>query len=913
MQKTYEPTAIEAHWYPLWENAGYFKPSGHGTPYCICLPPPNVTGSLHMGHSFQQTLMDILIRYHRMLGDNVLWQGGTDHAGIATQMVVERNLLQEGISRHDLGREKFVEKIWEWKKTSGDRISKQMARLGLSIDWSRQRFTMDEGLSEAVQKVFIDLYREGLIYRGKRLVNWDCKLRTAVSDLEVEYSEEEGSLWHIRYPLLEDETKHIVIATTRPETLLGDVALAVNPKDERYQHLIGKQVRVPLTTKTIPIIADDYVEKEFGSGVVKITPGHDFNDYAVGQRHKLPIINILNDDGSLNNEVPKEYQGLDRFEARKKVVSDLTTLKLIEKIEKHLNKVPRGDRSQSILEPYLTDQWFVKTDTIGKVALDVVKNKKIQFVPEHWENTYFRWMENLQDWCISRQLWWGHRIPAWYDEANQVYVGKNEAEVRKHYQLNNSVILRQDVDVLDTWFSSALWPFSTLGWPQETNELTTFYPGNVLITGFDIIFFWVARMVMFGMKFMDNIPFKHVYIHGLVRDAEGQKMSKTKGNVLDPLDVIDGISLPELISKRTQGLMQPAMAKRIEEETKRQYPQGIASYGTDALRFTFCALASTTRDINFDLARVEGYRNFCNKLWNAARFVFMNLENTDKPFKPKEFNLIDRYILSRLQTTISDCHRYLADYRYDLMANSLYEFVWNEYCDWYLELVKPILQNSRNTENKNASCYTLLYVLDQICRLLHPIMPFITEEIWQKVKLFTDAKEESIMISNYPKVISTYNDEQAVSSVQWLKELVISIRTIRSQSMIPPSKKLSVYLSEGSKKDHELFEQFKLFISNLARLDSISWGTNSSDELTASGLCNGMKIAIPLSDVIDLEQEKARLEKEIIKITKELERCEAKLNNESYVAKAPKEVVEKEREKAKEFEEALKKLREQLT
>ncbi|MBI5448197.1 MAG: valine--tRNA ligase [Gammaproteobacteria bacterium] len=913
MQKTYDPKTIESHWYPLWEKEGYFKPRGTGKPYCIPLPPPNVTGVLHMGHGFQQTLMDILIRYHRMMGDKVLWQGGTDHAGIATQMVVERNLLLENISRHEIGREAFVEKIWEWKKNSGDQITKQMRRLGLSIDWSRERFTLDQGLSDAVNTVFIKLHEEGLIYRGQRLVNWDPKLLTAVSDLEVEYTEEEGFLWYIHYPLAHDTTQHLTIATTRPETLLGDVALAVNPKDERYQSFIGHSVLVPISHRNIPIIADDFVDPAFGTGVVKITPAHDFNDYAIAQRHQLPLLNILTPQASLNENVPPAYQGLDRFVARKKIIEDLKKENLFAKEEKHRLKIPRGDRSHDIIEPYLTDQWFVKIAPLGEPALDVVKKGKIQFVPDNWSNTYFHWMENLQDWCISRQLWWGHRIPAWYDEKGNIYVGKNEKDVREKHHLPDSLLLNQDNDVLDTWFSSALWPFSTLGWPQKTDDLKTFYPSNVLITGFDIIFFWVARMIMFGLKFMDNIPFHHVYIHGLIRDAEGQKMSKTKGNVLDPLDIIDGIDLATLTAKRTQGLMQPAMAKRIEEQTKRHYPNGIPSLGTDALRFTFCSLASTTRDINFDLARVEGYRNFCNKLWNAARFVFLNIEKFPAPQKPVQFNFVDRYILAQLQQTISACHTFINEYRFDLFANTLYEFVWNEFCDWYLEFAKPILTHENEKQTHEATRYTLVFVLDQIVRLLHPIMPFITEEIWQKTKTYLPQTETSIMLSAYPEVDSSLIDPSAIENANWLKEIITSLRTLRSQSNISPGKQITVYVISDKSENKARLEQFKPFIMTLARLTDLIWHEDAHTlPASITGLANGMTLFVPMSDFIDKIQEQQRLEKEISKLETELLRCQTKLSNPAYVEKAPVEIVKKEKERAQSLIDDLSKLRAQI-
>ncbi|OGT23695.1 MAG: valine--tRNA ligase [Gammaproteobacteria bacterium RIFCSPHIGHO2_12_38_15] len=911
MQKIYNPKTIESAWYDHWEKQGYFKPRGFGEAFCIQLPPPNVTGQLHMGHGFQQTLMDILIRYHRMQGFNVLWQGGTDHAGIATQMVVERNLLIENISRHDLGREKFIEKIWEWKKTSGGQITKQMRCLGLSVDWSSERFTMDEGLSEAVQAAFIQLYEKGLIYRGKRLVNWDPTLLTAVSDLEVEHSEEEGRLYHIRYLSVEDPKQHLVIATTRPETLLADVAVAVNPNDARYQKFIGKQLHVPLTHRTVPIIADECVDADFGTGAVKITPAHDFNDYTMAQRHSLPFISIFTAKAILNENAPAPYQGLDRFVARKKIIEDLKKENLFVNDEKHILKIPRGDRSGDVLEPYLTDQWFIKIEALGKPALASVKKNKIQFIPKHWENEYFHWMQHLQDWCISRQLWWGHRIPAWYDDQNKIYVGKNEEEIRKKYKIEKNKKLNQDSDVLDTWFSSALWPFSTLGWPEHTARLKTFYPSQVLVTGFDIIFFWVARMIMFGLKFINTIPFHHVYITGLIRDAEGQKMSKTKGNVLDPLDIVYGITLSELIKKRTQHLMQPAMAKHIEETTRHHYPKGIPAFGTDALRFTFCALASTARDINFDLARVEGYRHFCNKLWNAARFVFLNIENT-KPLAPKEYHFIDRYILSQLQSTIKSCHQHLKNYRFDLLANTLYDFVWNEYCDWYLELSKPILNDNTNPQAQNATRYTLLYVLDTILRLLHPIIPFITEEIWQKTKNYFSYTTESIMVSAYPTVNDEESDESLVADIQWLKTLIVALRTLRSQNNIPPGKPLTAYLVDCKKEDIEKCQQFEFFILTLARLQKIV--IQKTEEVLPScvrGLANGFKILLPVSDFLNKEQELQRLTKEIEKIEKELKERQVKLDNPTYLAKAPREIVEKEKARVKTLEDNLLKLKTQ--
>ncbi|HSW93185.1 MAG TPA: valine--tRNA ligase [Gammaproteobacteria bacterium] len=908
MDKTYNPEAIEQARYAHWETEHYFAPKKSGQPYCIMLPPPNVTGSLHMGHGFQHTLMDILIRYHRMQGDNTLWQPGTDHAGIATQMVVERKLMLEGKTRHDLGREAFVEKVWEWKEESGDTITRQSRRLGTSMDWSRERFTLDEPLSHAVREVFIRLYEEGLIYRGTRLVNWDPKLLTAISDLEVVNQEVEGHLWHIRYPML-DQSGHLTVATTRPETLLGDVAVAVHPEDERYAHLIGKEVQLPLTTRTIPIIADEYVDKTFGSGCVKITPAHDFNDYAIGQRHQLTPINIFTPDAHLNDNAPKAYRGMDRFDAREHILKDLAFLGLLEKTEKHILKIPRGEKSDVVIEPYLTQQWFMKMKPLAEPAIRAVQDKKIRFIPENWSKTYFQWLENIEDWCISRQLWWGHRIPVWYDADGTIYVGHDEKDARARHQLSPNMELHQETDVLDTWFSAALWPFSTLGWPEKTEELKTFYPTSVLVTGFDIIFFWVARMIMMGLKFMEDVPFKEVFITGLIRDAHGQKMSKSKGNVLDPLDLIDGISLEKLLQKRTYGLMQPGMAQKIEKNTRAEFPDGIAAYGTDALRFTFCALASYGREIRFDIGRLEGYRNFCNKLWNAARYVLMNTEN--KNCQKGKLSLPDSWILSRLQTTIQSVHDALANYRFDLLAQALYEFVWNEFCDWYLELSKPILMSSDSTEEElSGTRWTLITVLENILRLLHPVMPFITEEIWQRV---TPSPDRSIMLQPYPQFDEQLKNTEKEAELDWLKNIVIAIRTLRSEMNISPAKQLSILFSKGTVTDQKRFADHERLILTLAKLERVTWlSANDTPPESAIALVGDLDILIPMAGLIDKAEESARLTREIAKLTKETERAETKLHNPNFVDRAPGDVVEKERAKLAELKGTLTKLEKQL-
>lgn len=915
MEKTFQPADVETRWYQEWESRGYFAPQGGEQAYSIMIPPPNVTGSLHMGHGFQEAIMDALIRYHRMSGYNTLWQVGTDHAGIATQMVVERQLEAEGVSRHDIGRDKFIEKIWEWKEESGGTITQQLRRLGASPDWSRERFTMDPGLSDAVQTVFISLFKEGQIYRGQRLVNWDPALHTAISDLEVNSEEEQGSLWHFRYPL-SDGSGHMVVATTRPETMLGDTAVAVHPDDERYAHLVGKTIALPLTGREIPIIADDYVDQEFGTGCVKITPAHDFNDYDVGKRHDLPMINIFNDDAAISDAAPAAYQGMDRFDARKQIVTDLEALDLLEKVDDHTLKVPRGDRSNVVVEPYLTDQWYVDAKALAKPAIEAVESGDIQFVPKQWENTYFAWMRDIQDWCISRQLWWGHRIPAWYDDQGNVYVGENEASVRAEHGLADDVTLTQDNDVLDTWFSSALWTFSTLGWPEETAELKTFHPSSVLVTGFDIIFFWVARMIMMTLHFRKEVPFHTVYVHGLVRDAEGQKMSKSKGNVLDPIDLIDGIDLESLVSKRTGGMMQPKMAAKVEKATRKQFPDGIASYGTDALRFTYYSLASTGRDINFDLGRIEGYRNFCNKIWNAARYVMLNCENQDCGIEQNatlELSLADRWILSQLQRTTEKVHEAIANYRLDLASQALYEFIWNEYCDWYLELSKPVLWDEDASEEAlRGTRNTLITVLEAWLRLLHPLMPFVTEEVWQTVGPIAGQSGDTIMLQPYPIANADAVDSEAESEIVWLRTVIEGLRNIRGEMNIPPSKAINVLLAKGSPQDRDRVAQNSQYLKKLTKLESIAWLADGTDApAAATALAAELEILVPLAGLIDVEAEVARLQKEIDRLQKEVGRISGKLANESFVAKAPENVVAAEREKLRAQEQALETLAQQ--
>ncbi len=939
MDKTYQPEQIESRWYERWEADGRFAPSGEGEPYSIMIPPPNVTGSLHMGHAFQDTIMDTLIRWRRMQGNNTLWQVGTDHAGIATQMLVERKVAaEEGKSRHDLGREAFIDRVWEWKHESGGHITRQLRRMGASVDWSRERFTMDDGFYKAVQEVFVRLYEEDLIYRGKRLVNWDPTLHTAISDLEVENREQQGQFWHFRYPLADGVTTdagldYLVVATTRPETLLGDTGVAVNPEDPRYASLIGKFVELPLVGRRIPIVADEHADMEKGSGCVKITPAHDFNDYEVGRRHGLPLINVFTQDAAIlpqaeafdiqgrplpeiDPSLPQAYAGLDRFEARKRIVADMEAAGLLEQIETVNNTLPFGDRSGDVIEPLLTDQWFVAVESLAGPAIEAVENGDIQFVPKNYENMYFSWMRDLQDWCISRQLWWGHRIPAWYDAEGNVYVARTEAEAREKHGLGADVALTQDEDVLDTWFSSGLWTFGTLGWPEQTPELTTFHPSSVLVTGFDIIFFWVARMIMLTLKFTGEVPFKTVYVHGLVRDGQGQKMSKSKGNVLDPIDLIDGITLDELLEKRTGNMMQPQKAKAIAKATRDEFPEGIEPHGTDALRFTFLSQATTGRDIKFDMGRLDGYRNFCNKLWNASRYVLMNAEGQDCGVSLEgqgesvELSLADRWIVSRLQQTEAQVTKAMEEFRFDHASQALYEFVWNEYCDWYLELSKPVLwDDNASIEANRGTRRTLVRVLEAILRLAHPMMPFISEEIWQRVaplagKAAGDGRE-SIMAQPWPVAEQEKIDEQATRDIEWLKGVIVAVRNVRAEMNIAPGKPLEVLLTKGSATDRERLEANRLFLAKLAKLESATWLDDPSQApLSATQLVGDMEVLVPMADLIDKDAELARLAKEIDKQDKLIGGIENKLGNESFVAKAPEAVVEKERGKLKEYQAA---------
>jgi len=931
MEKSFEPAQIESKWYQRWEGSGAFQPSGQGEPYCILLPPPNVTGTLHMGHAFQQTVMDMLVRYQRMRGMNTLWQVGTDHAGIATQKIVENQLATEGKTRHDLGREAFVERVWQWKEESGSTITHQMRRIGAAADWSRERFTMDEGLSAAVRKVFIDWYRAGLIYRGNRLVNWDPALGTAVSDLEVNNVERDGHMWSIRYPVVGSD-ESLVVATTRPETMLGDVAVAVHPEDERYAHLVGKTLKLPLSDREIPVIADDYVDKDFGTGCVKITPAHDFNDYAIGQRHQLAPITIFTLAAKVNDNAPEKYRGLDRYDARKAVLADLDALGVLVETKAHKLQVPVSQRSDAVIEPMLTDQWFVDLTSdkgrkaITEPALDAVRSGEIKFVPENWSTTYTQWLENIQDWCISRQLWWGHRIPAWYDEAGNIFVGEDEADARAHAATAPVGALRQDDDVLDTWFSSALWPFSTLGWPLDGpvkdaagnvvanwEQDKLFLPSAVLVTGFDIIFFWVARMVMATKYFTGQVPFREVYINAIVRDAEGQKMSKSKGNTLDPLDLIDGIELEPLVAKSTKSLLIPQVREKVEKRIRKDYPDGIKPIGTDALRFTFAALASYSRTINFDLKRAEGYKAFCNKLWNAARFVLMNLPEGQVPSPAgAPATEAERWILTRLSQTLAEVEQHFVSYRFDHLAQALYEFVWNEYCDWFLELSKPAL-NGDDAEAAASTRRTLLVVLEAVLRALHPVIPFITEEIYQEVAPRLGLAETSVYERAYPKAADFAADDAASAEIEWFKAVLSGIRKIRSEMNIPPGKTIALLLADGDAGDRARAAKFATQIAFLARTEAPAWIEAGADEpAAAAAVVGSLRVLIPLAGLIDVDAEKARLAKEIAKIEGEIKKCEGKLGNANFVANAPAEVVAQERQRISDWSTTLTALREQV-
>ena len=897
MKKNYIPKEAEEAIYAHWENSNFFKaiPDKSKEPFCIMIPPPNVTGTLHMGHGFQNTLMDALIRYKRMSGFDVLWQVGVDHAGIATQMVVERQLESEGKTKEEIGREQFEKKVWEWKEKSGNKITQQLRRLGASVDWSREAFTMSDQLSQAVKEVFIRLYDEGLIYRGERLVNWDTELGTALSDLEVSSQEEDGQLWYIDYET--NTGKTLTVATTRPETLLGDTALAVNPNDERYKDLIGEKAILPIVNREIPIISDPYVEMEFGTGCLKITPAHDFNDFEIGKKHNLQIINILNLDGTLNKEVPRDFQGINVEDARKLIIEKLKVLKQLNKTEDYKVQIPRSERSNSILQPLITKQWFVDVKKISEEAVRVVKENETEFVPKNWENTYFSWFDEIQDWCISRQLWWGHRIPAWFDDDGKIYVGHNEEAVREKYNLQDTNLM-QESDVLDTWFSSALWTFSTLGWPNKENLLWRYHPTSVLVTGFDIIFFWVARMIMMTTHFIEEVPFKKILIHGLIRDSEGQKMSKSKGNTLDPLDIIDGIGLEDLIKKRTDGLMQPKMKSRIEKQTRKEFPDGIKPYGTDALRLTFCSLASGGRDINFDLKRVEGYRNFCNKLWNAARFIHLNAEAYGVSESKIDTN-IDRWIQYKLNETTKDVKKYFEEYRFDLLTKTSYEFIWYEFCDWYIELNKVRL--SEPNAKKPEIVKSMIDTLEQTLKLVHPLMPFVTEEIWKQFKIYFDQKDESLMLCSFPE-INSFETDKSYHAVEWLKRVVSGIRNIRGELVIKPSQKIPAIFKEGTSEDRTISSEFDSFIKELASLESIQWEESDKDSPPSSiFVLNELKILIPLEGLIDPKKESLRLQKKLEKLDKEKTMIASKLNNKSFVDNAPNELVRNQEQRFQEL------------
>ncbi|MCY3884496.1 MAG: valine--tRNA ligase [Gammaproteobacteria bacterium] len=904
LQGSFDPKAIEADLYAEWEQNGYFDPSGEGKSFCIAIPPPNVTGTLHVGHAFQQTLMDAIIRYRRMAGFDTLWQTGTDHAGISTQMVVTEQIRAEGQSPAELGRKKFVDRVWEWKNESGGTITRQMRRMGASVDWSRERFTMDEGFSRAVTEVFVRLYEDGLIYKGTRLVNWDPELKTALSDLEVVSESEDGHLWHIKYPFAGNVRtsagdSYLVVATTRPETMLGDTAVAVNPNDERYKSVLGKSVDLPLTDRKIQIIADEHVDMEFGTGCLKITPAHDFDDNDIGLRHGLDQVNIFTTSATLNENSPRPYQGMDRFDGRRAIVRDLEDSGLLDSVEPYSVKIPRGERSNAIVEPLLTNQWFVDVKPLAEKAVQVVREGLIEFVPKHWENLYFAWMREVRDWCISRQQWWGHQIPAWYDSEQNIYVGRTEDEARKKANLSPDIVLERDSDVLETWFSSSLWTFGTLGWPEDTREFRTYHPTDVLVTGHDIIFFWVARMIMMTLRFTNEVPFKKVYITGLIRDAEGKKMSKTAGNGLDPLDLVDGIGIEGLIEKRTRDLTQPRMAQRIERATRRDFPKGIKPYGADALRFTLCAIASPTDNYNLDVNRIEGYHFFCNKIWHATKFVLANCKGFDRS-NPKKLSMADRWIRSRMRTLIEDCIRAFETYRFDLCAKHMYDFVWHEYCDWYLELTKPLIYDDlASSDLKNGARYTLLEVLELTLRTMHPIMPFITETLWKQVAALNGRRSPSLMLEHYPTTEDLPSDPQAESNIDWLKKVVTAIRNIRGERQISPKRNVPVEMSEGSTQDRHLSEYNEALLCKLAHVSELTWTNGANKDRTGSvQLVNGLKITVPFVDADEISSERNRINKELTRIDKELIGVEAKLNNENFVQKAPPNIVEAQRDKA---------------
>lgn len=911
----YSPQDIEQSWYQKWEQNRYFAPSGNGEKFSIAIPPPNVTGTLHMGHAFQHSLVDALVRYQRMSGRNTLWQMGTDHAGIATQMLVTEQLAAEGIKPTDIGREAFVDKVWDWKEESGGTITKQLRRLGASLHWDTERFTLDEGLSNAVLEVFVRLHEEGLIYRGKRLVNWDPSLKTSISDLEVESEEENGHLWHFRYPIKGREGEYLVVATTRPETMLGDTAVAVHPDDERYKELVGKEIELPLANRKIPIIADQYVDMAFGTGCVKITPAHDFNDYDIGNRHDLLLINVFNDDATLNDEVPEKYRGMDRFDARKAVVADLDELGLLDKVEDHKMAVPRGERSGVIVEPYLSDQWFVDIKPLAEPAIKAVEDGDIEFIPKNAENIYFAWMRNIEDWCISRQLWWGHRIPAWYDDTGNIYVGRSEQEAREKNRVAADVTLTQDPDVLDTWFSSALWTFSTLGWPEQTRELEVFHPTDIMVTGHDIISLWVSRMIMTSLKFLDEVPFRKVYIHGLVTDAHGQKMSKSKGNGLDPMDIIDGIDVESLVEKRTGNLMQPRMAERITKATRKEYPDGIMAFGTDAMRFTFYAIASRTRTVRFDIKRVEGYRNFCNKLWNAANFVMMNIEDYADELGSDDVELttVDHWIVSEFQQTCEAVHLAMETYRFDLAAKEIYEFIWDEFCDWYLELTKPVLNSdSSSAAMKRGTRKTLGQILEQTLRLAHPFLPFVTEELWQKLPETIRPTGDTIMLQPFPEAEDALKNEAANADIAWLKKVVTGVRNIRGEMDISPAKSVPVIFAGGGESDRDRLDRFTDLLTFLIRPQEMIWlEAGEKAPVAATALVDNMELLVPMAGLIDKDAELARLDKELERKRQDREKTAKKIDNPNFVDKAPAEVVQKERDKLTDLDSAIEKLSEQ--